>query len=178
MKQLEISMEKKRLLIVDDEEDLRDILAHQLKQLGAEIVLAENGRVALELVKAEKFDAVLSDISMPEMTGLEFLAGVRAFECQTPFVILTGFGDKSKAVEALRLGAFDFMEKPWDPDQLRRTINDAMELGVRMRSIEDELDAVLAGFRNISEEQRNQLRLVQRSLLMMKLHKNLMLKKV
>jgi DNA-binding NtrC family response regulator len=166
-----------RILIVDDEEDLRDVLAHQLKPLGAEIVMAENGRQALDLVREHWFDTILSDISMPEMTGLEFLSRMRALGRETPFVILTGFGDKAKAVEALRLGAFDFMEKPWEPEQLRRTMSQAIELGSRLRDIEEELEGVLAGFKNASDEQREKVRSIQRSLILMKVHKSILLKK-
>jgi DNA-binding NtrC family response regulator len=170
-------MSNARILIVDDEEDLRDVLSHQLRSLGATIDTAENGRAGLEMVKANWYDAILSDISMPEMTGLEFLSGVRALSLDTPFVILTGFGDKAKAVEALRLGAFDFLEKPWEPEHLRKTLSQAIELGRSMRDIESELDKILETLPNVTPDQRDQVRKIQRSLLLMKLHKNMMNKK-
>lgn len=172
-----ISMSDTRILIVDDEEDLRDVLSHQLKGLGAKIELAENGRVALEKVASTWYDAILSDISMPEMNGLELLHGLRSLSLEIPFVILTGFGDKAKAVEALRLGAFDFLEKPWEPESLRRTMGRAIELGLRLRDLERELDEILAGFENVPEESREKVRKIQKSLLLMKLHKGLIGKK-
>jgi DNA-binding NtrC family response regulator len=172
-----ISMSDTRILIVDDEEDLRDVLSHQLRGLGAKIELAENGRVALEKVASTWYDAILSDISMPEMNGLELLHGLRSRSLEIPFVILTGFGDKAKAVEALRLGAFDFLEKPWEPESLRRTMGRAIELGLRLRDLERELDEILAGFENVPEESREKIRKIQKSLLLMKLHKGLIGKK-
>lgn len=170
-------MEKARILIVDDEEDLRDVLAHQLRGLNATIDTAENGRTALGLAKQNWYDAILSDISMPEMSGLEFLAGLREKGVDSPFVFLTGFGDKSKALEALRLGAFDFMEKPWEPETLRTTMGKAVELGLRLRNLDAELEQILAGFQNITPQQRNELKSVQKSILLMKIHRNLLDKK-
>jgi DNA-binding NtrC family response regulator len=172
-------MSKARILIVDDEEDLRDVLEHQLKPLGCSIELAVNGREAFAKVEAARFDAILSDISMPEMNGLEFLAKVRERGIDTPFVILTGFGDKAKAVEALRLGAFDFLEKPWEPELLRATMKSAVDLGSMMRELDSDMEKMLETMKNASEEQRQQVRKmrdVQRSLLLMRIHKNLVKK--
>lgn len=167
------SVDKARILIVDDEEDLRDVLAYQLRSLDAEIVMAASGRAALEAVKNSNFDAILSDISMPEMNGLEFLAQLRALGFETPFVFLTGFGDKAKAVEALRLGAFDFLEKPWEPEQLRNTMSKAIALGSQLHGFENDLERLLEGFGNLTEEQRQKVRSVQKALLVMKVHRNL-----
>jgi DNA-binding NtrC family response regulator len=159
-------MSTARILIVDDEEDLRDVLTYQLHPLGAEIVTAENGRVGLELAKKTLFSAILSDISMPELSGLEFLAQLRKDGIETPFVILTGFGDKTKAVEALRLGAFDFLDKPWEPEKLRQTLKTAMEHGALLQSLEAELDKAFSDAKT-AESLKN----VQKSILLMKAYK-------
>lgn len=132
-----------RILVVDDEEDLRDVLSYQLKPLGVIVETAENGRIGLELAKKNGYCAILSDISMPEMSGLDFLAGLRKEGVETPFVILTGFGDKVKAVEALRLGAFDFLEKPWEPEKLRQSLKKAVEHGKLLREIEGDVKAAI-----------------------------------
>jgi DNA-binding NtrC family response regulator len=159
-------MNKTRILIVDDEEDLRDVLAYQLKPLAAEIMTAENGRVAFELVKKNAFSVILSDISMPEMNGLEFLAQLRQAGFETPFVILTGFGDKTKAIEALRLGAFDFIDKPWDPEKLRETVRNALEHAALVQNLEAELGKAFADLKTADG-----LKNVEKSLLLMKAYK-------
>jgi DNA-binding NtrC family response regulator len=168
---------QRRILVVDDEEDLRDVLVHQLRAIGAEIDVAENGRVALEMVQSKWYDAILSEINMPEMTGLEFLMTIRDLGFETPFVILTGFGDKAKAVEALRLGAFDFLEKPWEPERLRATMSDAVEYGYRIRNLEQDLDQALTSLINASPEQLEKVRQVQKSLMLMRIQKKMLDKK-
>lgn len=105
------SDDKSRLLIVEDDKDIRELLKHFLKEFVDEIVEAENGSEALKLIKDQEFDTILSDIEMPQMNGLKFLGYVRSLGYMTPFVVLTAHGDHSKALEALSLGAFDFISK-------------------------------------------------------------------
>ena len=134
---------KGRLLIVDDEFELRELIELQLqpmvKATGCTIELAEDGADALAKVKLEPFDAIISDITMPKMSGLELLFQLREMGSDVPFVLLTGYGDKSKAVEALRLGAFDFLEKPWESEKLIETLTRALNHGIGLREIENEL---------------------------------------
>src|SRR5690606_16298020 len=82
----------------------------------------------------------LTDVNMPKLSGLELLARARAAGLVTPFIFLTGYGDKEKAVKALRLGAMDFLEKPWDEDRLVAVVLDALEFGFAMRGLEAEVD--------------------------------------
>src|SRR5689334_996975 len=103
--------EKSRLLIVEDDSDIRELLKHFMKEFVDEIVEAENGAAALQYVKTQEFDTILSDIEMPQMNGLKFLAYVRSLGHMTPFVVLTAHGDHARALEALSLGAFDFITK-------------------------------------------------------------------
>jgi DNA-binding NtrC family response regulator len=158
-----IAMSPNKILIVDDEEDLRDVLTYQLKPLGVQITTAENGRLGLELAKTGDFGAILSDISMPEMNGLEFLAQLREAGFETPFVILTGFGDKAKAVEALRLGAFDFLDKPWEPEMLRQALQSALEHATLLQGLEQELQKAMQENKSIEH-----LRTMEKSILLMK----------
>jgi DNA-binding NtrC family response regulator len=133
-----------RLLIVEDEADIRFILGEQLLELQAthaelDISFAENGREALKLVEGQWFDAVVSDLNMPAMSGLEFLFELRQRELQTPVIFLTGFGDKAKAIEALRLGAFDFLDKPWNHQHLLSVTSEALFMGLKLRDLHAEL---------------------------------------
>lgn len=173
-------MGQTKILIVDDEEDLREVLEYQLSSLGAKIVLAANGREAFQLIQSSRFDAILSDITMPEMTGLDLLARVRGAGFDMPFVILTGFGDKTKAVEALRLGAFDFLEKPWDQETLVSTMRIAVEYGEKLRLLGEEMENLantMAAAGNQSSSERaqslSQMYDARKAVLLMRMQKGL-----
>ena len=126
--------EKSRLLIVEDDPDIRELLKHFLKEFVDEIVEAENGAAALEHVKAQEFDTILSDIEMPQMNGLKFLAYVRSLGQMTPFVVLTAHGDHSRALEALSLGAFDFITKDSKRKLVIESVCTALKFGRDMKS--------------------------------------------
>lgn len=127
----------RRILIVDDEPDVQDVLGEHLKPLGAELTFASDGMMALELLKKESFDLVLCDIAMPRMTGLELLAEVCHQCIPSTFVMLTGFGDREKILKALRLGAIDFLDKPFDAEKLKTSMTNLLEIGSRRRIIAD-----------------------------------------
>lgn len=127
------SEEKSRLLIVEDDSDIRELLKHFLKEFVDEIIEAENGTAALEHVKTQEFDTILSDIEMPQMNGLKFLAYVRSLGQMTPFVVLTAHGDHSRALEALSLGAFDFISKDSKKKMMIESVCAALKFGREMK---------------------------------------------
>ncbi|HOJ61882.1 MAG TPA: response regulator [bacterium] len=101
------------ILIVDDEKMIRDLLIAMLQESGQYRTLeAENGRDALAICKSEDVDLVFTDLKMPVMGGMELLAEMRRQKPETPIVILTGFGRREDVIEALRLGASNFLLKP------------------------------------------------------------------
>lgn len=170
-----------RVLLVDDEVDLLDILKMDMESLGYEALTANNGQEALNIMKKVKdgtlwINAVLSDINMPIMNGLVFLKELRALGLETPFVFFSGYGDKEKTIEALRLGALDFLEKPYDPDMLMATMKKACALGTKMKKIEDELDALVKD-RNIPAAEVEKFKRVQREMLKVKMMSEGALKK-
>lgn len=126
-------VEKSRLLIVEDDSDIRKLLCHFLKDCASEIVEAENGAEALNLVKQHEFDTVLSDIEMPQMNGLKFLAYIRSLGHMTPFIVLTAHGDHTRALEALSLGAFDFITKDSKKKTVIESVHAALQLGQKMK---------------------------------------------
>lgn len=126
--------DKSRLLIVEDDSDIRELLKHFLKEFVDEIVEAEDGAAALQLVKAQEFDTILSDIEMPQINGLKFLAYVRSLGQMTPFVVLTAHGDHSRALEALSLGAFDFITKDSKRKVVIESVCAALKFGREMKS--------------------------------------------
>lgn len=128
------------LLIVDDELEMRVVLSDTLKVLGMKIYLAKDGAEAIEIVKKHKISAVLSDVNMPNMKGVELLKRIRNEGYVTPFVIMTAYGDKKMALEALRLGAFDFIDKPWSNEQLFAVVQKVLEIGDEILFWENEAD--------------------------------------
>lgn len=126
--------EKSRLLIVEDDSDIRELLKHFLKEFVDEIVEADDGAAALQFVKAQEFDTILTDIEMPQMNGLKFLAYVRSLGQMTPFVVLTAHGDHTRALEALSLGAFDFITKDSKRKFVIESVCAALKFGREMKS--------------------------------------------
>ncbi len=122
-------MTNTKILLVDDEPDVREVVREILEDHVGEIFEAGNGEEALQFLATNTVDAVLSDVNMPKLNGIEFLQSMRNRGDLTPFVVLTAFGDKDMAIEALRYGAFEFLDKPWDRNQLKDTMLRAVELG-------------------------------------------------
>ena len=117
-----------RILVVDDEQDIRDLVAATLEDEGYECNKAEDGSAALKVLdSSQPFDLIITDLQMPKLTGLEFLSKVREQNISTPVIVLTAYGSKESAIEALRLGAYDFLEKPFNIPELLDHIKSAVE---------------------------------------------------
>lgn len=103
-----------RLLIVDDEPEMRDVMSELARETGADVLTCAHGGEARTALERETFSAVITDLHMPVLSGLELLAWAREQGLTIPFVIVTGLGKKEDAITALRLGATEFLEKPFD----------------------------------------------------------------
>ncbi len=114
--------EKNRILVVDDEEALRTVLSTELSSEGYEVSTAADGSEAIDLVKGNNFDLVLLDIKMPNVDGFEVLKYVKENKPDIKVIMLTGFADLKNAIESKRLGAEDFVSKPYDLVDLLTTI--------------------------------------------------------
>jgi DNA-binding NtrC family response regulator len=117
----------RRILVVEDRERLRRVLVTALAQEGFDVVGAASAGEGLEQVEGSRFDLVLTDLKLPDASGLEVLAGARREQPTVPVVVMTAYGTVGSAVEAMKLGAVDFVEKPVDLDDLSRLI--ATQLG-------------------------------------------------
>ncbi|MDH3785743.1 MAG: sigma-54 dependent transcriptional regulator, partial [Acidobacteriota bacterium] len=126
-----------RILVADDEEDIRSSLRMILEYEKMTMLEAATGPEALERVEHDHPDAVLLDIKMPRMDGLEVLARLRETRPQTPVVMISGHGTISTAVEATRLGAFDFMEKPLERERVLLVLRNALEHGRLTRQVRE-----------------------------------------
>jgi DNA-binding NtrC family response regulator len=119
----------KRILIVDDEPNVRLMLRTALESVGHAVLEAGDGRTALEQLRGPgpACDLVVLDLLMPRMDGMELLRRLRAENITVPVVILTAHGSIPEAVEAMKLGAIDFLSKPITPDALRRMVAEVIE---------------------------------------------------
>jgi len=115
-----------RLLIVEDRDSLRRMLERALGQEGYEVASAADGRAGIRLLGERAFDFVLTDLKLPDVSGLEVLEASRTAQPRVPVVVLTGYGTVGTAVEAMKLGAYDFLEKPLEIDDLSRLIEQAI----------------------------------------------------
>ncbi|MBN2595983.1 sigma-54 dependent transcriptional regulator [Labilibaculum sp.] len=116
-----------KILIIDDEKSIRNTLREILSYEDYEISLAENGLEGIELAKSDEFDVILCDIKMPQMDGIEVLEKTQELGLDTPVIMISGHGNIDTAVEAIKKGAFDFLEKPLDLNRILITIRNAMD---------------------------------------------------
>ncbi len=117
-----------KVLIVDDERDMLNMLAKVLvKKCGCSVVTAASAEEALECIHADPPDVVLTDIKMPGMDGLEFSRKITAIDTAITVILMTGYGTIEMAVQALKDGAYDFIEKPFDNERIIHTVSRAIE---------------------------------------------------
>jgi len=116
-----------RILVVDDEESMRDVLNRMLSAEGYLVSLAENGRSALALLERNRFDYILCDIRMPQMGGLELLREITSRKIPGTAIMMSAFGTVETAVEAMKLGAYDYISKPFMSDEILLTLKKARE---------------------------------------------------
>lgn len=107
-------MAEEKILLVDDEVEFTAVLAERMQNRGLDVDTVESGEAAIEAVKKEDFCLIILDLSMPGMDGLETLKRMRAEKPELQIIVLTGQGTIEKGVEAMKLGALDFLEKPAD----------------------------------------------------------------
>ncbi len=111
-------MSKGRILVVDDEEIVRTSCKRTLVPEGYDLRMARNGVEAMELLAEEQADLILTDLKMPDMDGIELLTRVKQDWPSTEVIIITGYQTVETAVKSIKLGAFDYIEKPFTPDSL------------------------------------------------------------
>lgn len=111
------------ILVVDDDQSIRDVLAIVFRKEGYRVEEAINARDALKKLKNDSFDLIVSDIKMPDLSGIELLKKVKAIHPEMPFVLITAFASTNDAVEAMKIGAEDYITKPFNLDELRITMD-------------------------------------------------------
>jgi two-component system response regulator PilR (NtrC family) len=116
-----------RILVVDDERSMRELLHIVLRREGYTVFLAENGTAAIEVLGREPIDLLISDIRMPDMTGVDVLREAKRLDADIVGIMVTAFASTETAVEALRLGAYDYLSKPFDVEELKAKVRNAIE---------------------------------------------------
>ncbi|MBM4439949.1 MAG: sigma-54-dependent Fis family transcriptional regulator [Candidatus Rokubacteria bacterium] len=120
-------MAEPRVLVVDDERSMRELLAITLRQAGYDVTLTEGGAAAVERLGREAFDLVVTDLRMDGTDGMDVLRAVRDRAPDTPVVVVTAYASTETAVEAMKLGAYDYVTKPFKLDEIRVTLANALE---------------------------------------------------
>ncbi len=115
------------VLIADDDASFRRVIEYQLREAGYTVSSAEDGKKALARFSEEPFDAVITDLDMPELSGLDLLREIKRISPDTPVIMVTAYGTVDSAVEAMRLGAFHYVTKPVNRDALRHTLENALK---------------------------------------------------
>jgi len=116
-----------RVLVVDDERSMRELLAIMLRQAGHDVTVADGGEAAIKALKSDTFDLVITDLRMREVNGLAVLRAAKEQSPQTVVLVITAFASTETAVEAMKLGAYDYLTKPFKVDEIKLTIANALE---------------------------------------------------
>jgi DNA-binding NtrC family response regulator len=128
-----MEQEMTRILIVDDKEMMRDSVATMLSRKGHTVTVAAGAKQALEKIAERPFDAVITDLQMPDSGGIDLLAEIRRLDEQLPVVFMTAYGTVETAVAAMKQGAFDYLTKPFSGDELLVAVERALEHGKLLR---------------------------------------------
>jgi DNA-binding NtrC family response regulator len=139
-------MARKSILVVDDEKNQREILETILSSEGYDVTTASSGEAAMKFVESRRFDLVLTDLKMTGMSGLDLLRELTNYDKSIIVILLTAHGSVDSAVDALRLGAFDYLQKPYDSEKLLDTVSRALNklttLDAEIISVSPEMDKV------------------------------------
>lgn len=114
-----------KVLLVDDEQDFLEIMSQRMETRGMTVTTAASADQALQILEKETFDAIVMDFQMPEMDGMDALKAIKEKRPELQIILLTGYATVEKTVEAMKVGAADFLEKPADLEALAKKIKDA-----------------------------------------------------
>ncbi|MBF0458926.1 MAG: sigma-54-dependent Fis family transcriptional regulator [Nitrospirae bacterium] len=143
-------MNQGKILVVEDEKSMNDILKLLLEGEGYDVISAYDGREGLEILKKDIFDIVITDIKMPVGSGYEILKGVRELSPETMVLMITAFGTTEDAIEAMKSGAYDYINKPFKIDEIRLIVKNALERRLLSREVKNLRSQVVFKFENVA----------------------------
>ena len=138
---------QKTILLADDDVNLRRVLEFQLTEAGYEVLTARDGAEALEIFTNNDCDCVVTDLRMPKMSGLELLEKIKTANAETPVIVITAFGEVETAVTAMKAGAFDYINKPFNRDEILLTLERALNFSETKRENRQLRELVAGEFR-------------------------------
>jgi two-component system response regulator AtoC len=142
--------DERRILVIDDEAFVRDLLHDFFTKLKFEVVLAPDGSSGIAAFGDSRFSLVLVDLKMPGKSGIDVLRELRQEHADTPVIIMTGYPTVDSSIEALRLGAFDYIIKPFKLQELREVVDRA----IKEQELHEEIDTLRGRIVNIEQELR------------------------
>jgi two-component system NtrC family response regulator len=119
----------KKILVVDDDESLRRVIEYNISEEGYDVLACDCGEKAMEIFKKNEIDLVITDLQMPEMGGIELIKQIRAIAPSAIVIVITAFGTVDTAVESMKLGAFEYITKPFNREELKIIVKKALEVG-------------------------------------------------
>jgi len=149
------NVERKKILVVDNEETTRETLLKILEREGYQVLTANDGQAALEIIKEQRVNVVVSDVCMPRMDGNRLLKTAKTIRPEVEIILMTGHGKMEMGIEALKEGAFDFIQKPFTKLALQKTVKQALEkqaLAAEMRFLKERVRELIAEISDLVED--------------------------
>jgi two-component system response regulator FixJ len=149
--------EKSVVHVIDDDEAVREVLAFQLGSAGIDVQTYDSAAGFLKIAPTVQAGCIITDVRMPDLSGIDLLRRLRELKVSAPVIVITAHGDIPLAVEAMRLGAIDFLEKPFDDDVLLASVRSALEKGDRHRTRQAERSSIQSRLAALSNRERDVL---------------------
>jgi two-component system, LuxR family, response regulator FixJ len=149
--------EKSIVHVIDDDQAVRDVLAFQLGSAGIDVRTYESAAGFLKVAPTVQAGCIITDVRMPELSGIDLLRRLRELKVAAPVIVITAHGDIPLAVEAMRMGAINFLEKPFDDDVLLASVRSALEKGDQDRTRQAERNNIQSRIAALSNRERDVL---------------------
>ena len=149
--------EKPIVHVIDDDEAVREVLAFQLGSAGIHVKTYDSAAGFLEIVPTVQAGCIITDVRMPDLSGIDLLRRLRELQVAVPVIVITAHGDIPLAVEAMRIGAVDFLEKPFADEVLLGSVRSALDRGDRDRKREAERSSIQSRLAGLSNRERDVL---------------------
>jgi two-component system, LuxR family, response regulator FixJ len=152
-----MAAEKSIVHVIDDDQAVREVLAFQLGSAGIDVRTYESAAGFLKVAPTVQAGCIITDVRMPELSGIDLLRRLRELKVATPVIVITAHGDIPLAVEAMRMGAIDFLEKPFDDEVLLASVRSALDKGDRDRTRQAERSSIQSRLAMLSNRERDVL---------------------